>query len=1045
MTFNTINTDNTITGGEGALLANRYRIVRQLGQGGMGSVWLVEDTQLDDKPFAVKMLPSILVSNKRAYRQLKDEALVAMRLVHPNIVQIRAFEENDGNPFLVMDYVDGQTLDDYLGEHTGTTGVSPVAHGSTGTTGVSPVAVGLSEAEVLRILRPIAAALDYAHGEGVVHRDVKPANVMIRKDGHPYILDFGIAREIQETMTRVTGKLSSGTLLYMSPEQLMGDQPKPAQDVYSFAAMVYECLKGEPPFVRGAIEDQIKNKQPEPPPGGTQLVASVMSGLAKRPDDRPSSCAAVLEGKDLGRAERVERVDFVRRGTSDTLQPGRARSPSAPPEPQSGRAVAPQPPQGGSRSRATAAILTVAALALVIAGGWWWMAGREKASRASATIRTSGTTEMVSAVPPDATNVPAAKRMPHKPGPTDADVVAIAVEASVQKECLAGIDGADGFKEKKEEISSLLTRATSYGKARRYKESAQAFSNYVAKCQELVQLDNERKLALKDKTKAQEAFQMAEAADAKTHAISNWNTAVGVWRQATDQFDQMEFSQACRTFSSAAEHFRKCADEVKKARENEAATRIQMAENFLKSFQKSVEEIAAAEAELERANQHLSRLQAADQRGVLQEAVEMADARVKRAKQTVAQARAAIANQAEPKNLAFPLRGQIEETCRAYGKACLEIERMREIYTEINPKIVDKNAEIHTMLSNMKDQVAQALLSLKTIRQSPNALTALERDIFTFEFFKESLSPYLQQGLESHYEAYCKNRTDAALAGFKKALRAYKEAEAKARAEVEAKATAAAVAKIKTQREQVAREKGSEIAETVAKARVEERSRGWAQTRRDCERIIVGHKGVQLWEGGPYWAETNIGADKPWEYGYYFWWGDTVGYKRENDSWVASDGSSSEFSFAEGNTPTFGKDNSALKREGWITTENVLAPQHDAAQVQWGGGWRMPTIQELVDLTLKCNWSWTTMNGVNGYVIRGRGDYASASIFLPAAGCGYGTSLYDAGSYGYYWSSVPSSGNDDAWSLYFYSSGHDTHTYSSGYGRSVRPVQGFTK
>ena len=95
-----------------ALLANRYRIVRQLGQGGMGSVWLAEDTQLDDKLFAIKMLPSILVSDKRAYRQLKAEALVAMKLVHPNIVQIRAFEDNNNNPFLVMDYIEGQTLGD---------------------------------------------------------------------------------------------------------------------------------------------------------------------------------------------------------------------------------------------------------------------------------------------------------------------------------------------------------------------------------------------------------------------------------------------------------------------------------------------------------------------------------------------------------------------------------------------------------------------------------------------------------------------------------------------------------------------------------------------------------------------------------------------------------------------------------------------------------------------------------------------------------------------------------------------------------------------
>ena len=303
MTSDTIDNGVTMSGAGGTLLAGRYRIVKQLGQGGMGSVWLAEDTQLDNKQFAIKMLPSILVSNKRAYRQLKDEALVAMKLVHPNIVQLRAFEENNGNPFLVMDYIDGETLDEYLAEHIGTTSASaavnaPAARSTSGTGG-SPVLSGLPESEVIRLLKPIAAALDYAHAKGVVHRDVKPGNVMVDKDGTPYILDFGIAREIQETMTRVTGKLSSGTLLYMSPEQLNGDAPKKEQDIYSFAAMAYECLKGEPPFVRGAIEDQIKNKVPEPLVGRADpcppLVAGIMSGLAKKPEDRPPTCAAVLK------------------------------------------------------------------------------------------------------------------------------------------------------------------------------------------------------------------------------------------------------------------------------------------------------------------------------------------------------------------------------------------------------------------------------------------------------------------------------------------------------------------------------------------------------------------------------------------------------------------------------------------------------------------------------------------------------------------------------------------------------------------------------
>ncbi len=204
------------------------------------------------------------------------------------------------------------------------------------------------------------------------------------------------------------------------------------------------------------------------------------------------------------------------------------------------------------------------------------------------------------------------------------------------------------------------------------------------------------------------------------------------------------------------------------------------------------------------------------------------------------------------------------------------------------------------------------------------------------------------------------------------------------------------------------------------------------------------HDKVQLWANGPYWASTNIGAENPEDYGYYFWWGDTIGYKRENDKWVATDGSSSNFSFDSSNTPTYNKSIATLQNEGWITADSALTPAHDAAHVHWGGEWRMPTKQELSDLNSKCKWTWTTMNGIKGYVVKGTGAYASASIFLPCAGNGNRTSLY-AGSYGGYWSSVPSS--DDyylAWDLYFGSGYHDTGRSSRYVGRSVRPVQGFT-
>ena len=206
------------------------------------------------------------------------------------------------------------------------------------------------------------------------------------------------------------------------------------------------------------------------------------------------------------------------------------------------------------------------------------------------------------------------------------------------------------------------------------------------------------------------------------------------------------------------------------------------------------------------------------------------------------------------------------------------------------------------------------------------------------------------------------------------------------------------------------------------------------------------HDKVQLWEGGPYWATTNIGAEKPEDYGYYFWWGDTVGYMYKNDKWVATDGSSSNFWFIESDAPTYNKSNSTLQSEGWITAEGVLASEHDAAYKHWGGKWRMPTFLELDNLFNECDWVWTTVNGVNGYVVRGRGKCAANSIFLPCAGEGCGASLGSAGSYGCYWSSVPVSGNFIiARGFYVTSGDHSMGYYWRCHGHSVRPVQSLTK
>lgn len=216
-------------------------------------------------------------------------------------------------------------------------------------------------------------------------------------------------------------------------------------------------------------------------------------------------------------------------------------------------------------------------------------------------------------------------------------------------------------------------------------------------------------------------------------------------------------------------------------------------------------------------------------------------------------------------------------------------------------------------------------------------------------------------------------------------------------------------------------------------------------------RDLQSIKKVQLWKDGPYWADRNIGAESPWDSGYYFWWGDTVGYKRVTDKWVASDGSVSNFSFEKNNVPTcrgwFGKSIGKLRRDGWISYLNKLMPNHDAAHEHWGGDWRMPTVAEFVELKDKCDWTWTTVNGVNGYVVRGKGNYSSASIFLPATGFGYEASLGMgiSGSDGNYWSSVPSSDSYGAFELVFRSGYRNMQWRYRHGGGPVRPVQEFTK
>jgi len=242
--FDTLANYETVPGDpEGRLLAGCYRVGRRLGEGAMGMVYLAQDAELDNAEVAIKFIPPTLAGNPRAVKGLVREAQIARKLSHPNIVRLHDLHTDGHQKFLVMEYIEGKTLEELLAERDNER---------------------LSLEDLLPIAEQVAAGLDYAHGlhPPVLHRDLKPSNIMVDRHGVAKILDFGIAREIKDSVTRVTGQETAGTLPYMSPEQLNGDTPNAAMDIYSFGATLYECLSGRAPFHTGDIKHQILTKQP---------------------------------------------------------------------------------------------------------------------------------------------------------------------------------------------------------------------------------------------------------------------------------------------------------------------------------------------------------------------------------------------------------------------------------------------------------------------------------------------------------------------------------------------------------------------------------------------------------------------------------------------------------------------------------------------------------------------------------------------------------------------------------------------------------------
>ncbi|MDX1579960.1 MAG: serine/threonine-protein kinase, partial [Gemmatimonadota bacterium] len=251
-------------------LSDRYRVERELGEGGMATVYLAEDLK-HGREVALKVLrPELALAGDRFLREIR----VTAGLQHPGIVPLYDSGEAGGLLYYVMPFVEGESLRDRLDREN-----------------------RIPLAAALDIARAVASTLAYAHGRGVVHRDVKPANILFSQ-GQPLVADFGIARAVDaaaESRLTATGH-SVGTPAYMSPEQAVGEEEVDERsDVYSLGCVIHEMLTGEPPFVAPTLQAMIAKRLTEPPPtvadAPADVAAMLRRSLATRPVDRFATAA----------------------------------------------------------------------------------------------------------------------------------------------------------------------------------------------------------------------------------------------------------------------------------------------------------------------------------------------------------------------------------------------------------------------------------------------------------------------------------------------------------------------------------------------------------------------------------------------------------------------------------------------------------------------------------------------------------------------------------------------------------------------------------
>jgi len=346
----------------GRLLAGRYRLAHLIARGGMAEVWEAHDEILA-RPVAVKVLHAHLAADQSFMLRFRAEAIAAARLAHPSIVAIYDTCNDDGLEAIVMELVTGRTLRQYLDERG-----------------------RLDPVEVTQIGADVADALGAAHRAGLVHRDVKPANILLSDDGRVLVTDFGIAKVRDDSEMTTTGTML-GTVKYLAPEQVEGGRVDGRTDVYGLGVVLYEAICGRPPFVAdGAAATALIRLHQDPPPPHqlrpdipADLEAVLLRALARDPDQRFGSSAdlrAALLAPHVTEPRTAGAV--LRRRTADTDRTVVAAAPA----PATANASTPSVPDDRTRRRrprfASALVLLVVLAAGIVSA---LLLGRTDAGR----------------------------------------------------------------------------------------------------------------------------------------------------------------------------------------------------------------------------------------------------------------------------------------------------------------------------------------------------------------------------------------------------------------------------------------------------------------------------------------------------------------------------------------------------------------------------------------------------------------------------------------------------------------------------------------